>query len=70
MRYFEVGDKVTIAGVGFKYDAVIDKITDNYIYVKYLNSVEKFSRVTYTSVKNSYTVKYIKDLPYGNHIKA
>jgi hypothetical protein len=70
MRYFEVGDKVTITGVGFKYDAVIDKITDNYIYVKYLNSVEKFSRVTYASVKNSYTVKYIKDLPYGNHIKA
>ena len=70
MRYFEAGDKVTIVGVGFKYDAVIDKITDNYIYVKYFNNVEKFSRVTYTSVKNSYIVKYIKDLPYGNHAKA
>lgn len=69
MRYFEVGDKVTITGCGFTYNAVIDKITKKYIHVRYLNTIEKFSRVTLTSIKKSYTTKYIKELPYGNHTK-
>ena len=70
MRYFEKGDVVTITGCGFTYTAVIDKITEKYIHVRYLNTIEKFSRVTLTSIKKSYTTKYIKELPYGNHRKA
>jgi hypothetical protein len=62
MRYFEVGEEVKITGCGFTYNAVIVKITEKHIHVKYLNTIEKFSRDTLTSNKKSYTIKYIKKL--------
>jgi hypothetical protein len=62
MRYFEVGEEVEITGCGFTYNAVIDKITEKYIHVRYLNTIEKFSRDTLTSIKKSYTPKYIKKI--------
>lgn len=60
MRYFEVGEEVKITGCGFSYNAVIVKITEKHIHVRYLNTIEKFSRDTLTSIKKSYTTKYIK----------
>ena len=62
MRYFEVGEEVKITGCGFTYNAVIDKITEKHIYVRYLNAIEKFSRDTLTSIKKYYTPKYIKKI--------
>ena len=63
MIYFEVGEEVKITtGCGFTYNAVIDKITEKHIHVIYLNAIEKFSRDTLTSIKKSYTPKYIKKI--------